>query len=141
MNDDALRAKVRKCQAAGFRSEAISYFGKAGFIAGAAYIASRYLPDGSVSMAGMGMLYMAKDKAFEVASRCGLAEETENMKRAKRLNQLEENFEIQKKESLEFNRNQIARLISEARKYVGYGLNRYMTTKRNQPTTCSLNWN
>lgn len=120
--------QVKKRQAIGLRNEAISYFSKASCAAAATFAAGCYLPESVIGpmapMAGMGMLYMVKDKVAELASWCGVAEESENMKRAKRLNELEQKFELSKSTFLEFNRRELSRLILDSRRYVGFGLKR-----------------
>ena len=122
MSEESIRANVKKRQDAGFRSELRSLCTKTGCMVAAAAGATYFFPGAFGTMGGMGLLYLCKDKASDIASCYGFSEETENMKRAKKLNALEESFEISKDRFLEYNRREMMRLIGESRKFTGFGL-------------------
>lgn len=121
LSEDDARAAIKRQQAAGFRSELRSVCTKTGCVIAAAACSAYFIP-GMGTMGGLGLLYLTKDQMNNLASCYGLSEESENMRRAKKLNVLEERFAVLKGKMLDFNIKDLERLVAQAREYLGYGL-------------------
>jgi len=123
--EQEIRARVRSRQNNGARAEIRKCAMNISFAVGASACASYIVPESMSSMGGlvgMSTLYLFKDKFANVLSYSGMLEPTENLQRAQRLNALEEEFELNKHDMLAYNREELERLIREARSNVGYGV-------------------